>query len=164
MFHLNRVENGNRNSSSEAHFRRSETNRGSYRPRILYFFLVTQSFKQRTNLSKCETGGCKVNKHWTCKCIDMLLVHFSCIVHVHTRNKKIEKISTDSGYCKLDMHCKKGYRSSVPSRDFTNQTLPGRILLNYSRLGRVCLVTSRLGMGKTITFFYNVVTMGDMCK
>jgi hypothetical protein len=46
----------------------------------------------------------------------------------------------------------------VPSGDVINQTLHGRELLNYSRPGRVWLVTSRLGTGKTITFYYSVLT------
>jgi hypothetical protein len=47
----------------------------------------------------------------------------------------------------------------VPSRDVTNHTLPGRELLNYSRPGRIWLVTSRLGTGKSISFFYSVVSI-----
>jgi hypothetical protein len=51
------------------------------------------------------------------------------------------------------VHCKKGYRFSVPSRQVTNQTLPGRELFKSSRPGRVWLVTSQLVTGKPITFF-----------
>jgi hypothetical protein len=35
------------------------------------------------------------------------------------------------------LHCKKGFRFSLPNRDVTYQTLPGREKLNYSRPGRV---------------------------
>ncbi len=53
----------------------------------------------------------------------------------------------------MTLHCKKGYRFPVPSRDVTNQTPPGRELWNCFRPGKVWLATSQLGAGKTITFF-----------
>jgi hypothetical protein len=46
----------------------------------------------------------------------------------------------------------------VPSRNVTDQTLPGREYFNHSRPGRVWSVTSRLGTGKSVTFFYSVLS------
>ncbi len=52
------------------------------------------------------------------------------------------------------LHCKKGYRFPVPSRDVINQTIPWPGII---KLFPVWLVTSRLGgTGETITFYFSV--------
>ncbi len=64
---------------------------------------------------------------------------------------------------KSSMHCKKGYRFSIPQAGchWPNSPWPGIIKFFPAREG---LVTSRLGAGKSMNFFYSVVFFTHTCS